>query len=74
MAKNDDIIDFMLNEILNFFGKILGVLETWAGKLIVLLFKGLWSLLKLLWSTLVNLFSKQNTKNMTTSGPKKMSN
>ena len=58
MAKDGDIIDFMFGEILNFFGKILGVLATWAGKLIVLIFRGLWALLKWIFSGIKNLLTK----------------
>lgn len=59
MAKDGDIIDFMLGGIMNFFGKVLGVLATWAGKLILLIFKGLWALLKWIGGAIMDLFSKK---------------
>ena len=59
MAKDGDIIDFMLGGIMNFFGKILGVLATWAGKLIVLIFRGLWALLKWIVNGIKDLLTKK---------------
>ena len=59
MAKDGDIIDFLLGGIMNFFGKILGVLATWAGKLIVLIFRGLWALLKWIVNGIKDLLTKK---------------
>jgi hypothetical protein len=59
MAKDGDIIDFMLGGIMNFFGKILGVLATWVGKLIVLIFRGLWALLKWIVNGIKDLLTKK---------------
>lgn len=59
MAKDGDIIDFMLGGIMNFFGKVLGVLATWVGKLIVLIFRGLWALLKWIVSGIKDLLTKK---------------
>lgn len=57
MAKDGDIVDFMLGGIFKLIGKIIGTLATWAGKLIVLIFSGIWKLLKWLFSTIVELLT-----------------
>jgi|GEM_PF-4280610 len=47
---SDDIIDFMLGGIFKVIGKILGAIASAIGKLILIIFQGIWHGVSSLWN------------------------
>ncbi len=61
MSKKDgDIIDFMLDGIMSFFGWILNIVFKGVLNLCSFLIKGLWNLLVLTFENIVSLFGSKN--------------